>query len=334
MTLGGAPAEGQPGDRTDQRTELVLGALSAAVLLLIAFMIAFVFSKAWPSFSHNGLAWFGPGGSVDEQLTNIFNSPANPDDYVYTLHAWPLLYSTALITGGAVLIGTGLSLLSAMFIVEFAPPWLAKILQPVIRLLAAVPSVIYGLIALLVLVPFVGNDVISGAEKESVQYVIQLDGTGLIVGVTVLTIMISPIMIAIIADALRSVPPGWTEGAAALGVNRFRALRTVGLRAARPAIVAAAVLATARALGEAIMLSMVSGSHAFAPNPLDGVTFFFEPAPTFAAAIVDHADELSVRPSGQTIYAFAAVLLISSAFLSFAGWVARRSMRKYTLAAR
>ncbi len=121
MAEEGVPA-GMPGDRTDRRTELVLGALSAAVLLLIAFMIVFVFSKAWPSFSHNGLAWFGGGGNVDEQLTNIFNSPANPSEYVYTLHAWPLLYSTALITGGAVLIGTGLSLLSAMFIVEFAPP--------------------------------------------------------------------------------------------------------------------------------------------------------------------------------------------------------------------
>ena len=92
--------------------------------------------------------------------------------------------------------------------------------------------------------------------------------------------MITPIMVAIIADALRSVPRDWTEGAAALGVNRWRALWTVGLRAARPAIVAAAVLATARALGEAIMLSMVSGSVGFAPNPLDGVTFFFEPART------------------------------------------------------
>ncbi len=58
------------------------------------------------------------------------------------------------------------------------------------------------------------------------------------------------------------------------------------------------------------------------------------PSLTFAAAIVDNADGLSVKPSGQTIYAFAAILLISSAFLSFAGWAARRSMRKYTLAAR
>jgi phosphate transport system permease protein len=324
----------KPKDRTDQRAEIVLGALASAVLLLIAFMIFFVFAKAWPSFSGNGLAWFGPGGNVDEQLGNIFNSPANPNDYVYTMRAWPLLYATALITGAAVLLATVISLLSAMFIVEFAPEVMKKVLQPVVRLLAAVPSVVYGLIGILVLVPFVGNHVISEGQKESVRYVIQLDGTSIIVGILVLTVMITPIMTAIVTDALRSVPRPWTEGAAALGVNRWRALRTVGLRAARPAIIAAAVLATARALGEAIMLSMVSGSVGFAPNPLDGVTFFFEPARTLAATVVDNAEGLSVKPFGQTIYAFAAVLLVSSFFLSFAGWAARQSMRKYTLQAR
>ena len=87
---------------------------------------------------------------------------------------------------------------------------------------------------------------------------------------------------------------------------------TISVRAARPAIIAAAVLATARALGEAIMLSMVSGSVGFAPNPLDGLTFFFEPTRPLAATIVDNAEGLSVVPFGQTLYAFAAVLLVSS----------------------
>ena len=83
----------------------------------------------------------------------------------------------------------------------------------------------------------------------------------------ILTVMIAPIMIAIIVDALRAVPRAWTEGAAALGVNRWRTMWTVSVRAARPAIVAGAVLACARALGEAIMLSMVSGSRASRPTP-------------------------------------------------------------------
>jgi phosphate transport system permease protein len=261
-------------DRTDQRAELLLGALASTILLLIAGMIVFVFAKAWPSFSHNGFAWFGAGGTVDQQLTDIFNSPADPDNYVYTLHAWPLIYATFLITGAAVLLGGIIALLSATFIVEFAPPAIRRVLEPVVRLLAAVPSVVYGLIGILVLVPFVGNHVITPGQKESVQFVIQLDGSSILVGVLVLTVMITPIMIAIVVDALRAVPVSWTEGAAALGINRARALWTIGIRAARPAIVAAAVLASARALGEAIMLSMVSGSVGFAPNPLDGLTFF------------------------------------------------------------
>ncbi|MBA2440436.1 MAG: ABC transporter permease subunit, partial [Thermoleophilaceae bacterium] len=121
----------------------------------------------------------------------------------------------------------------------------------------------------------------------------------------------------------------WTEGAAALGVNRWRVTWTIAVRTARPAIVAAAVLATARALGEAIMLSMVSGSVGFAPNPLDGITFFLEPARPLAATIVDNAEGLSVKPFGQTMYAFAAVLLVSSMFLSLGGWAAKQPLRKY-----
>src|ERR1700719_4646827 len=99
----------------------------------------------------------------------------------------------------------------------------------------------------------------------------------------VLTIMILAIMIAIIASSLAIVPASWREGSAALGVNRWRTIWRVSVRTARPAIAAAAVLATARALGEAIMLAMVSGGRPFAANPLDGLTFLFEPVQPLGA---------------------------------------------------
>jgi ABC-type phosphate transport system permease subunit len=319
--------------REGERAELVLGALSACILLLIAGMITFVFAKAWPSFAHNGLAWFGPGGNVDSQLQDIFNSPANPDHYVYHLRAWPLLYATALTTGIAVLFGLVFSVFAAVFIVEFAPLSVRRVLVPSVRLLAAVPSVIYGLIGILVLVPYVGNHVISEQTKRSVGYVVQLSGASLLVAVVILAVMIIPIMTALIADALSAVPRPWVEGSQALGVNRWRTTWAISLRAARPAIIAAAVLATARALGEAIMLSMVSGSRGFSPNPLDGMTFFFEPLRPFAATVVDNAEGLSVKPFGQTIYAFAAVLLVSSVFLSLGGWAAKQPLKKYGLRA-
>ncbi|HEY3186148.1 MAG TPA: phosphate ABC transporter permease subunit PstC [Solirubrobacteraceae bacterium] len=314
---------------TDQRAERVLGSLVSLLLVLVIGMVVFVLSKAWPSFSHNGLSWFGSGGSADDQLKDVFNSPADPHRYSYEMRAWPMVYATLLTTGLAALFGLVFSMLAAVFIVEFAPPALQRIVEPVVRLLAAVPSVIYGLIGILVLAPFVNDHLLSTQRKESVAFVVQLTGTGLLVATLILTLMIVPIMIAIIVDALRAVPRGWREGAIALGVNRWRAMWTVSVHAARPAIIAALVLATARALGEAIMLSMVSGSVAFAPNPVDGVTFFFEPLRTLAATIVDNAEGLSVKPFGQTIYAFAAVLLVSSFFLSLAGFAAKQPLKKY-----
>jgi ABC-type phosphate transport system permease subunit len=320
-----------PRNRSDQRAELMLGALACVVLALIAGMIVFVFSEAWPSFSHNGLAWFGSGGNVDTQLEAIFRSPA--DHPIYHLRAWPLIWATAVITITSVVIGIAFALLSAMFIVEFAPEAIRRVLEPVVRLLAAVPSVIYGLIGILVIVPFVNKHLISEGAKESVAGILSLDGTSIGVGILILTVMITPIMIAIVVDALRAVPTTWSEGAVSLGVNRWRALWTVTVRAARPAIVAAAVLATARALGEAIMLAMVAGSNAFAPNPLDGILFWVEPARPLAASIVQYSEGLSVQPLAQTMYAFAAVLLVSAAFLSFGGWYIRRSLRRYSLTA-
>src|SRR5262249_1196645 len=149
-----------------------------------------------------------------------------------------------------------LAVLAAVFIVELAPARIRRAMVPVVRLLAAVPSVIYGLIGILVLVPFVGNHLITAHERIPVQDTVQLTGASLIVSVLVLAVMIAPIMVALICDALAAVPASWREGAAALGVNRMRAIRAVTLRTVRPAIVAATVLATARALGEAVTLSM------------------------------------------------------------------------------
>ena len=76
------------------------------------------------------------------------------------------------------------------------------------------------------LVPLVGNHIVSAHDKKSVEFVVQLTGASLLVGVIVLTVMIVPIMIALIVDALQSVPRGWREGAVALGVNRWRATWT------------------------------------------------------------------------------------------------------------
>jgi phosphate transport system permease protein len=313
-----------------ERAEVFLGALCVGVLCAIGALVAFVFVNAWPSFSHNGLAWFSSGGNVQIEMQNIYNSPNNPAHYVYTLHAWPLIYGTILSTGLAVILGLTLALLGAVFLVEFAPPLLQRTLRPAVRLLAGVPSVIYGLVGLLALAPLVNKYLVSPSFKLAVAPVVQITGTGLLLATLILTIMVTPIMLAIIADALESVPRSWVEGSAALGANRWRTMWQISVRAIRPAIAAAVVLATARALGEAIMLAMVSGAYPFSPNPLDGFNFFLEPILTLASAIVQNSDGLfSVKPFPQTIYAFAAVLLVSAAVLSLAGWAVKQPMKRY-----
>jgi ABC-type phosphate transport system permease subunit len=323
------PYEERPRLTADQRAELGLGALVCVVVLLLVAMLGFVLHEAWPSFSHNGLGWFGPGGSVDHQLQAIDTSGALRQAPVYAFHAWPLLWSTILTTSGAVVIAFVSSLFVAVFIVGFAPAWMKRVLEPVMRLLASVPSVIYGLVAVLVLVPFINNTLITEHDRASVTPVISLTGYGLLAAVLVLTVMIAPLMIAVFSEGLRSVPQGWLEGSLALGVNRWRTFWKIAVRTARPALVAGTVLATARALGEAVMLSMVSGSVGFAPNPADGLIFFVEPSRGLAATIIANTEDLSSPPLKHTLYAIAAVLLFSAAMLSLIGWAAKRPMKRY-----
>ncbi len=151
----------------------------------------------------------------------------------------------------------------------------------------------------------------------------------LITATLILTLMILPIMVAISANAFAAVPKAWREGSLALGVNRWRTIWRVSLRTARPAIAAGLVLATARALGEAIMLSMVSGGYAFEANPLDGLTFLFEPVQPLAATIVREFGGQTQGPVASTVYAIAAVLLFSAALLSLTGWAVKQPLKRY-----
>jgi ABC-type phosphate transport system permease subunit len=292
-------------------------------------MFVFILHEGWPSFAHNGLGWFGAGGNVDNQLQAIFTSGDLRTAPVYTFHGWSLIWSTILITVSAGVIAFVCALFIAVFIVEFAPDWLRRILEPVVRLLASVPSVIYGLVGALVVVPFIGNHLISQHAKASVTPVISLTGQGLLAGVLILTVMIAPLMIAVFAEGLRSVPRSWLEGSLALGVNDWRTFWKVAVRTARPALIAGTMLAVARALGEAVMLLMVTGGVAFAPNPADGLVFFVEPSRPLAATIIAYAEELTSPPFKHTAFAIGAVLLFSAAMLSLIGWAIKRPMKRY-----
>ncbi len=313
----------------DHRAELTLGAVSLLLAALVVAMLVFVAVHAWPTFQHNGLGWLGGSGNLETQIANMQATGQHAPASAYRLSAWPFIYGTLLSTAVAVVLGLVIAVLSSIFIVELASARLRRIAIPVIRVLASVPSVIYGLIGVLVLVPFVGNHLITASEKSSVQNVVELTGASLLVTVVILTVMVTPIMVALICEALVSVPSSWREGAIALGVNPVRAMLAVTLRAARPAIVAAVVLATARALGEAIMVSMVSGSRSFVPKPIDGLIFFFEPLRTLASSIVDYHEGVGAPALSSTLYALALLLLFSAFALSLAGYLIKLPLRRY-----
>jgi phosphate ABC transporter permease protein PstC len=309
----------------------MLGALAVGLLALIGLMVVTVLINAWPSFSANGISWFGPGGDVGREFQAMQTGKPIAGHSILYFRAWPLIWGTILTTIGAVVIALFVSTLAAVFLVEFAPAQVRRVLEPIVRLLAGVPSVVYGLVGILAIAPFI-EGLISNSRKLSVYYVVQISGQNLVTAILILTVMIVPIMVAITANALAAVPVSWREGSAALGVNRWRTIWRVSLRTARPAIAAAIVLATARALGEAIMLAMVSGG-AFSPNPLDGLTFFFEPVQPLAATIAREFGGQSNQAILNTIYAISAVLLVSATLLSLAGWAAKQSMKRYGIRA-
>jgi phosphate transport system permease protein len=313
----------------DHRAERTLGAVSLLIGVGVVAMVVFVADRAWPLFEHNGVSWVFGGGDFEAEVNRMTAATTNPAATVFHLRAWPLIYGTLITTAIAVVLGLAIALLSSVFIVELAPARVRRIVIPMVRLLASVPSVIYGLIGILVLVPFVSNNLVTTHEKVSLQSTVQLTGGGLGVASLILTIMITPIMIALICEALSSVPPSWREGAVALGLNPLRAVRAVTLKAIRPAIVAAAVLATARAIGEAVMIQMVSGGKTFIPRLGDGVAFFFEPLRTLASAIVDYRDGLNSPALGAAVYGFALLLLFSAFALSIAGYLVKLPLRKY-----
>jgi phosphate transport system permease protein len=319
---------------SDRRADHALGAAALLVCLVVVAMVVLVAVRAWPTLAHNGLSWLGAGGNVDRQIEAMVSTSNHPPASAYHLRAWPLLYGTVLTTGLALALALPFSLLSSIFIVEFAPAAVRRVLSPVVRLLASVPSVIYGLIGILVLVPFVGNHLVTIPEKRSLIGTVELTGASVGVAALILAVMIAPIMIALISDALAAVPSSWREGALALGVHRLRATLAVSLRAIRPAIVAATALACARALGEAVMISMVSGSISFAPSLSHGpLTFLAEPVRTFASSIVDNHEGFGGAPAlDSTLYSFALLLLFSAIALSIGAYLIKLPLRRYQVA--
>lgn len=298
-------------ERVVEKTLLVITLTSGALILLV---LVFILEKAWPIWHHNGLGFLTRTG-WDQQIVAAWTAPASQP--VWEFGALPLVAGTVYTTIGALALCLPAGVGCAIFLAEICPRQLREVFQSVVRLLAAIPSVIYGLVGLMVIVPWVRQTFITDELALKMIHTCALDGTGLLPGIVVLSAMIGPIFIALATDALRAVPHSYKEAALALGLSHWRAITLVMLPAAWRGILAGAILAAAKAMGEAVAMAMVTGSVAHLPSLQHGWVFFLEPLRTLPAAIIDNAEAMTVPGIESALFACASVLLVSCACLSF-----------------
>ena len=171
----------------------------------------------------------------------------------------------------AILIGVPVGVMTAVFLAEVAPKKLANVVRPAVELLAGIPSVIYGLLGILILNPLMYKMELAVFKGSSThQYT---GGANLISAVLVLALMILPTVINISESALRAVPGHLKSASLALGATKIQTIFQVILPAAKSGIITAVVLGTGRAIGEAMAITLVSGSSVNFPLPFNSVRF-------------------------------------------------------------
>lgn len=187
-----------------------------------------------------------------------------------------MILGSVLVTIGAIVIGVPFALGCAIFLAEVAPDNVRAIVRPAIELLAGIPSVVYGLVGMVVLVPMVRQIPAPGNS-----------GYGLLSASIVLAVMILPTITNIAEDAIRAVPRSYREGAFALGSTHWQTITKVILPAARSGIIAGIILGVGRALGETMAMIMVIGNSVIMPKPLNDnpLTLFLRQARTLTGNI-------------------------------------------------
>jgi phosphate transport system permease protein len=253
-----------------------LGAAFAAGATVVIAAIAIQMTRA----SSESLSRFGLGF-----LTSGAWDPVH-DRY----GAVPFVFGTVVSSLVALIITIPIALGVAMFLSEFAPPWLRGPIGFLVELLAAIPSVVYGLWGVFVLAPFMRSDVDPVLRKLlgwTPFFSGPTNGHDVLTGSVILSIMILPTVASISRDVMRAAPPTLREGALALGATRWEAARHTLLPYVRSGLVGAVLLGLGRALGETMAITMVIGNSDHVHASL------FAPAQTMASLIANQYTEAS-----------------------------------------
>ena len=172
---------------------------------------------------------------------------------------WPFIVSTLWVTGIAIVVAVPLCLLSAIYLSEYAPKRILQWINPFIDILAGIPSVIFGIWGIIVIVPFVSDVIAPALGRTSTGYCILTGGL-------VLSIMIFPIIIHVLLDVFNTISENLRNASLSLGATKWQTIKYVVLRKAGPGIVSAIVLGLSRAFGETLAVLMVVGNVARIPG--------------------------------------------------------------------
>jgi phosphate ABC transporter permease protein PstC len=291
-----------------------LTALAALILALIAFFFVFLISKAHPAFARFGVFGFA--------LHNDWN--VSRDIY----EAWSMVVGTLLTSAIALVIGVPVAVAAALYVTELCPRAARGPLAILIDLLAAVPSVVYGLWGVFVLIPKL---------KPAEQWVSdtfsflpfvggQVAGPNIFVAGLILAIMILPIVSAVSREVVKTVPVDHKEAALALGATRWEMIRIAVLPYARVGIVGASMLGLGRAIGETIAVTLVIGNAPNVPRHI------FDQGYTLAAVIANEFGEAANNPLhvGALIAAGLVLFVLTLAVNAAARAIVNRSGRRAT----
>jgi phosphate transport system permease protein len=291
----------------------LLIALLSGLMILIIFV--FIGAKSAKVLGENGLGFITNLG-FDQQIWKA--ARASADEPVKIFGVFGLIIGTLYTSIGALLVSAPVGILSAVVITELAPDWLRRPFQIIIRYLASVPSVIYGLVGILVIVPFIKQFITLEMQAQYIGY-FQMTGRSFLAGVIVLSFMILPIITALTIDALKAVPKRYKEAAYALGFSPWCTIVKVLLPAAKSGIFAGIILAVGAATGEAIAISMVIGGIGIVPDPTQcasPIHSLLTPVLTLASAIVNKSETLTGEYTSSALFACGVLLLITCTILS------------------
>lgn len=257
-----------------------MGFLTLATVLLVPIIAVALFLRALPILAVRPLSEL------------LFSTTWRPLKGMFGFY--PFIAGTLWVTAVAMIIAVPPSLLTAIYLAEYASSRLRAVVNPLIDLLAGIPSVVYGVWGVLTVVPLVGDHVAPFLNRwlGPIGLFRSTNPTGynVLSGGVVLAVMVFPIIIAVAQDVIRAVPQGLREASLALGATRWQTVRRVVLRRAWPGVMAAVVLGFSRAFGETMAVLMVVGNVPEIPRSI------LDPAYPLTALIANNYGEMMSIP--------------------------------------